>query len=146
MIGEKPESLANWTTTMKSMKRIFYRRERKGLPCCPTDDDPPKMTMGCPAYLPRPPSSHGGDSPAPLSGSTCSLYKPSAAVAIVKGMVAAWSKVRLEGICRELVRFMPQWKVANEPWLLAFQARWYTAETSPCDSRKIPGVHCRVPA
>ena len=67
-------------------------------PCCPSDDAPPATKNGWPAYFPRPPASHGGASAQPPCGARCALYSPSAAVAIVSGIVHASSKDRFGGI------------------------------------------------
>lgn len=76
---------------------------KSSLPNCPTEEEPPNMKMGCPAYLPRPPVAQGGYKSAPPR-SPGFAYRPRAAVSKVKGIAAAWSKVRLEGIYISMTR------------------------------------------
>ena len=64
------------------------------LPYCPTDEDPPSITMDLPACFPTPPAQGGWILSTP---SGLAPNKPSAAVARPSGIEAASSKEMLEG-------------------------------------------------
>ena len=62
------------------------------IPYCPTDDAPPMIRMGCPAYLPRPSGTQGATRPAPPGPFAAGFtYSPQAAVVNGRGIAAAFS-------------------------------------------------------
>lgn len=66
-------------------------------PYCPTDEDPPMIRADLPAYLPLPPSFHGGSS-FKVGPDSSWLYSTNAAVGSVQGRLAAAANDRFVGI------------------------------------------------
>jgi len=75
MIGENPESLASWMAVRgrMSIEPMWMGGVRLSLPIWPTDDAPPKITMGFPLYLPTVSGVVGASSPSPYGWL---LYSP----------------------------------------------------------------------
>ena len=100
IIGEKPESLANCRAAGDGQNSIVKGKPGKDafhIPYWPTDDEPPKMTIGFPAYFPRPPSAQKGVRAAPPE-EILGPYNPTKAAPAPTGMVEACSKLMLGGI------------------------------------------------
>ena len=68
-----------------------------GVPYCPTEDDPPTMNAGLPAYLAFPPSSQGAVKFAVLPSGLW-LKLGMSTVASPRGTDAAWSNEMFSGI------------------------------------------------
>lgn len=86
MIGENPDSFASWITGgVRVEVKVAMMQLNSYSPYCPTEDEPPRTTIGFPAYFPLPPS-HGAIS---FSGPFLSPYKAIAAAARAKGIEAA---------------------------------------------------------
>lgn len=68
MMGEKPESLASWIAGKLTFEKgvpVGIAKKKTTLPFWPTELDPPRMTIGFPAYFPLPSGDTGESNPKP---------------------------------------------------------------------------------
>lgn len=76
------------------------------LPNCPTLPAPPAMTIGSPAYLPRPPSSQGGVKARPPRGGCLESYRANVPVANTRGIAEASSRDMFGGTYQCLAQLL----------------------------------------